>query len=226
MEVMDSYPTRKLQGLYLVVDTTIPEERLIPIVQHALEGGVDIVQLWGEQHDTQVLRTVGQKILGLTRKHGALCLVADKLDVCREIGADGIHFDGYELPRLTPNEAKKIMGIDKIVGVTCGNSVEKLRWAQENGADYVSFCSIFPTNSVDTCEIIPLEMIRTAKRILSIPVFASGGITVDNLSSVLEAGADGVAIVSAILKAPDPKLTAKAFKEKLESFAKSQVKRE
>jgi thiamine-phosphate pyrophosphorylase len=85
---------------------------------------------------------------------------------------------------------------------------------------------MFPSSSVDTCEIIPLEMIRTAKRILSIPVFASGGITVDNLNSVLEAGADGVAIVSAILKAQDPKLAARAFKEKLESFSKSQATRE
>jgi thiamine-phosphate pyrophosphorylase len=223
MEVMDSHPARRLRGLYLVVDTTIPEERLIPVVQHALEGGVDIVQLWGEQHDTTVLRTVGLRILALTHEHGALCLVSDKLDVCQEIGADGIHFDGYELPRLTPSEAKKILGIDKIVGVTCGNSVEKLRWAQENGADYVSFCSIFPTSSVDTCEIIPLEMIRTAKRILSIPVFAAGGITVDNLNNVLEAGADGVAVVSAILKAQNPRLTARAFKEKLDSFARSRI---
>jgi thiamine-phosphate pyrophosphorylase len=196
---------------------------LIPIVEQALEGGVDIVQIWGEQAETSVLKTVGREILSLTRVRSALCLVTDKLELCREIGADGVHFDGYELPSLPPNEAKRVLGGDKVIGVTCGNSVEKLRWAQENGADYVSFCSVFPSTSVDSCEIVPLEMIRTAKRLLTIPVFASGGITVDNLEAVLEAGADGVAVVSAILKAPNPKLAAKTFKEKLDSFARSRV---
>jgi thiamine-phosphate pyrophosphorylase len=223
MEVMSSHVTKRLQGLYLVIDTAVPQDRLIPIVEQALEGGVDIVQLWGEQRDTRVLKTVGREILSLTRARGALCLVTDKLEVCKEIGADGVHFDGYELPSITPTEAKRMLGEDKLIGVTCGKSVEKLRWAQENGADYVSFCSIFPSSSVDSCEIVPLEMIRTAKRILSIPVFASGGITIDNVDTVLEAGADGVAVVSAILMAPNPRLAAKAFKEKLDSFVRMRI---
>ncbi len=215
---MTSLASKKLQGLYLVVDTTIPDERLIPIVQQALEGGVDIIQLWGGMKDKAALKAIGEKILSLTREHQALCLIADNLDVCQAIGADGVHFDGYDIPTTTPKSIKERIGKDKIIGVTVGNNLEKLRWAQENGADYVSFCSIYPSSSVDTCEIVPLEMIRTAKQMLSIPVFASGGITVENMTDILEAGADGVAVVSAILRASDPKLAAGAFKQKLTAF--------
>lgn len=210
----------KLRGLYLVVDTTIPEQTLFPIVDKALEGGVNIVQLWGEEKN-ESLPAVAADILALTRRHGALCIVGDDVELCKRIGADGVHFDGYANPPLTPFEAKQQLGSDAVIGVTCGNNVEKLRWAQENGADYVSFCAMYPSSSVDTCEIVPLEMIRTAKRMLSIPVFASGGITVENVEEVLNAGADGIAVVSAILRAPDPRAAAAEFKEKLQRFVTS-----
>lgn len=209
---------KKLQGLYLVVDTKIPEGRLIPIVEQALEGGVDILQLWGETQDNEALRRIARKILALARTHGVPCLIADDVDVCQSIGADGVHFDGYSIPAQTPKEVKQIIGTDKIVGVTCGNSVEKLRWALENGADYVSFCSVFPSASVDTCELVPLEMIHAAKVILNIPVFASGGITAENIHKVLEAGADGIAVVSAIMNASDPKRAAEEFKQQINAF--------
>jgi thiamine-phosphate pyrophosphorylase len=77
---------------------------------------------------------------------------------------------------------------------------------------------MFPSSSVDRCEIVPLEMIREAKRSLSIPVFASGGITFENIDQVLEAGADGIAVVSAILRAASPREAAQQFKQKIEAY--------
>jgi thiamine-phosphate pyrophosphorylase len=218
MEMMGTTSAKKLQGLYLVVDATLPEDQLLPIVQQALDGGVDIVQVWGGSRKAEELAGIGEKILSLCKRYEVLCIITDKISVCKEIDADGIHFDGYELPPLTPFAVKEQIGKDKIVGVTCGISLEKLLWAEHNGADYVSFCSIFPSTSVDTCELVPLEMIRTAKKLLSIPVFASGGITAENMNHVLEAGADGIAVVSAILKSPSPKHAAEAFKQKLNKF--------
>lgn len=208
----------KLHGLYFVVDATIPENRLLPILECALEGGVDIVQMWGSWKNRGEGKAIGEKIVTLTRRLHVPLMIADDIDLCKEIDAGGVHLGGYAIPDLTPQQIKQRLGQDKIVGLTCGSDVEKIRWAGMNGADYISFCSIFPSSSVDTCEIVPLEMIQTAKRILSLPVFASGGITLENISQVLEAGADGVALVSAILKAPDPKRAAEAFKQKLLSF--------
>lgn len=209
---------KKLEGLYLVVDATIPDQHLLPILEHALEGGVDVVQMWGSWKHRDEGKAIGKKILTLTHHFDVPLIVADDIDLCSEMKADGVHLDGYAIPDLTPQQIKQRLGQDKIVGLTCGSDVEKIQWAGKNGADYISFCSIFPSSSVDTCEIVPLEMIHEAKRLLSIPVFASGGITLDNISQVLEAGADGVALVSAILKAADPKGAAEAFKQKLLSF--------
>ncbi len=206
---------KRLEGLYLVVDTTIPPDRLLSIVEKALQGGVDILQLWGTWKDADEAKELGENIVSLTHRHGALLLTADDVELCQMIKADGVHFDGYPLPALTPAEVKKELGNNKYIGVTVGNNREKLLWAERYGADYVSFCSIFSTASVDTCEIVPLEMIREAKRLLSIPVFASGGITLQNIDRVLEAGADGIAVVSAILNAADPRLAAQEFKERI-----------
>jgi thiamine-phosphate pyrophosphorylase len=214
----------KLPSLYLVVDTTIPEDKLLTTVELCLAGGVDILQLWGEKKNATVLSRIGGEMVVMAHRFGALCLVGDDIDLCRELSADGVHLDGYAKPSITPLEVKKRLGSETIVGVTCGNSVEKLRWAEENAADYISFCAIFPTPSVASCEIVPLEMIRTAKRILTIPVFASGGITIENIDEVLSAGADGVAVVSALLQAPDPKGTAQLFKQKLARFVTSSLK--
>lgn len=211
----------KLPSLYLVVDTTIPEDRLLSTVELCLEGGVDILQLWGEKKNSSALPRIGEKILALAHRYGSLCLVGDDIELCRQLGADGMHFDGYANPPVTPSELRRRLGNDVIVGVTCGNSVEKMRWAEEHGADYISFCAVFPTSSVDSCEIVPLEMIRTAKQILTIPVFASGGITVENVEEVLAAGADGVAVVSALLHAANPKDAALSFKRKMRRFVTS-----
>ena len=204
-------------GLYLVVDTTVPEEKLIRIIKDALNGGVDILQLWNEEKKSAgEVETVCSKIIKLARAKNVPVLIANDINLCKKLNADGVHLDGYEIPSRSVSEIRKEIGEDKIIGVTCGNSVEKIRWAKENKVDYISFCSIFPSSSVDSCEIVPIEMIRKAKEILEdIPVFASGGITVENVEKVIEEGADGVAVVSAILNADDPYNAAREFKKKL-----------
>jgi thiamine-phosphate pyrophosphorylase len=108
---------------------------------------------------------------------------------------------------------RQALGERSVVGYTLGNDLSKLKWAESVGADYVSFCSVFPTSSVTQCEIVPIEWVKSAKSISKLPVFASGGITLGNVHLVLEAGADGVAVISAILKASDPELAARSFKE-------------
>jgi len=212
-----------LKGLYLVVDATMPREKLLPTLQRALEGGVDLVQLWGEWKDRNEALSIGREILVRVRKKGVPLIIANDLELCQLLEADGIHFDGYGVPEITPRQVKEVLGQQVLVGLTVGNSVEKIQWAGENGADYISFCAMFPTPSVDSCEIVPVEMIREAKRLVSIPVFASGGITLENLQQVLEAGADGIAVVSAILNAENPLEAARGFKERLVEFEQRRI---
>mgnify|MGYP002153779761 CR=1 FL=1 len=142
-------------------------------------------------------------------------IVNNDVELARKIGADGLHFDDLS---TRAEGAKKVLGANAIVGYTCGNDQAAVRTAESVGADYVSFCAVFPSPSVIACEIVPLEVIRETKRNVSIPVFASGGITVGNANLVMEAGADGLAVASAILGAEDPEASAKAFRAIIDKY--------
>ncbi len=201
--------TEKLSGLYLVADLSLPEQKLIRAVENAIKGGVQLVQIWnatktGEQSTFRIC----DRISSVVSKTRVPLIVNNDLNLARRMGAKGIHFDDLH---TTANDARKVLGPHAIVGYTCGNNQDMIHKAQTYGADYLSFCALFPSPSVQSCEIVPLATVRQAKRVVSIPVFASGGITLENAHLVLEAGADGLAIASSILGAEDPEAKAQSF---------------
>ncbi len=196
---------RLLGGLYLVVDPGLGDDGLAA-ARAAIRGGVDIVQLL---HDGRKALALARKLRELTKAHDLPFLINNSLDLAREVGADGVHIDGTH---PIPSDVRNILGKDALVGYTCGNDLEKVRWATKMGADYVSFCSIFPSVSAGECELVPLETVARSRRETEIPIFASGGITHENASKVLAEGVDGIAVISAILKAPNPEESVKRFR--------------
>ena len=212
---MEVIALKELQGLYLIVDPTIPHSRLLDIVQKSLRGGVDILQLWSSNQDRSGVLKLAEALIGMAKQYNVPLIVNNDLNLAKRVDAHGIHMDGYD---VTPAEARRSLGGQSIVGYTLGNNLDKLRWAESVGADYVSFCAVFPTSSVTQCEIVPLNSIRLAKSMANVPVFASGGINLTNAHLVLEAGADGIAVVSAILKARDPEQVARSFKEIIRKY--------
>ena len=210
---------QKLSGLYLVADLSMPEEKLLDAVTKAVEGGVQIVQIWnvtGKGLGNTLL--VGKKIHSKVAEAGIPLIVNNNLGLAKKLGASGVHFDDFH---TSPDDARKLLGTNAIVGYTCGNDQTLVRKAGDFGADYLSFCAVFPSPSVQSCEIVPLESVRRAKKIVSIPVFASGGITLENANLVLEAGADGLAIASSILRAKDPVAEARAFRQIIDKYQTS-----
>lgn len=201
---------KRLEGLYLVVDPSIPSSQLLEIVQESLRGGVDILQLWSASQERSRVLRLARNLMTLAKQHDVPLLINNDVRLAEEVGADGVHLDEYQ---VTPAEVRRKLGAHGIVGYTLGNDLDRLRWADAVGADYVSFCAVFPTSSVTQCEIVPLDSVRSAKAITKKPVFASGGIDLNNAHLVLEAGADGIAVISAILKAEDPEKAARSFKE-------------
>jgi len=206
---------KKLEGLYLVVDPTVSHPKLLDIIQKSLRGGVDILQLWSPNQDKSVVLKLAENLMGLTKQYNVPLIINNDLKLAKEVKAHGVHLDGYD---VTPNEVRKSLGEQSVVGYTLGNDLNKLKWAQAVGADYVSFCAVFPTSSVTQCEIVPLNSIKLAKSSTTMPVFASGGINLTNAHLVLEAGADGIAVISAILKARDPEQAAGSFKEIIRKY--------
>ena len=206
----------KLEGLYLVVSPVMPFDRLLAAVKKALKGGVDLLQLIPGE-GSEILR-LAKGLSGLTEQYDAPFLINGNMQLAKEVGADGVHLDGYD---LTPNEVKQVLGKQCVVGYTLGDNFEKLKWAETVGADYVSFCSVFPTSSATQCDIVPIKTIRAAKFQTTLPIFAAGGINLNNVERVLKAGVNGIAVTSALLKAEDPEQTALAFKEIIRNVRKA-----
>jgi thiamine-phosphate pyrophosphorylase len=205
---MEMTRVHRLKGLYLIVSPILSHKELLSATEKVLKGGVDILQLSAEPKIFWV-KTFARELADLAREHETPFLINNDLQLAKEVEADGVHFDTY---KITPKEARQVLGKECLVGYTVNADTKKVLWADKEGADYVSFCSVFQECTATHCPIIPIEAIRSARSLTSLSIFAAGGINLDNAHLVLEAGADGIAGTSALLKAKDPEQTAMGFK--------------
>lgn len=205
---------RKISGLYLVVSPILPLENLLSATEKALDGGVDILQ-FSAGKENEELHVLARTLADLAKKHGVPFLVNNFLKLAKEVGADGVHLDKFD---ISPAEVRDFLGEKSIVGYTVNVDLEKVEWAEQAGADYVSFCSIFHQCTGGQCPIVPLETVKKTVASADISVFAAGGINLDNVFSVLETGVDGIVVTSAILKSENPEQTAKNFKQIISHF--------
>ena len=196
-------------GLYLVVSPILPPKDLLSVTEKALNGGVDLLQL---STGTKISdkRYLAGELADLTRAHEIPFIINNDLQLAKKVNADGLHFDVYE---IAPGEVRKTLGKECLVGYTVNVDMQKIQWAEKEGADYVSFCSIFSKCTTAQCPLVSLETMRSARPLTSLSIFAAGGINLSNVHLVLEAEADGIAVTSALLKTKDPEQTARAFKE-------------
>lgn len=200
---------RRPKGLYLVVSLILPQKELLSAAEKALDGGVDILQLSAEPEIFEE-NTFAGELADLTREHEKPFIINNDLKLAKEVKADGLHFDTFE---ITPKEVRRKLGIECLVGYTVNIDPEKVQWAEKKGANYISFCSVFQKCTAAQCPIVSLETVRKTRALTSLSIFAAGGINLDNAHLVLEAGADGVAVTSALLNAKNPEETARAFKK-------------
>jgi len=150
----------------------------------------------GELYDT------ASRLASLITAAGGYCIVNDRCDVALAVGADGVHLGQEDLPLA---EARAIVGQNVLIGVSTHNLAQALE-AQAGGADYIGFGPIFPTMTKGNPDpVVGLEGLREVRARVRIPIVAIGGITAKNAADVVAAGADGVAVLSAVLAAPDPK---------------------
>ncbi|MHB1133560.1 MAG: thiamine phosphate synthase [Chloroflexota bacterium] len=189
----------QIEGLYVITDEGVWGKRHVDIAAAALEGGVRIIQLRDKlKHDAELL-PIARELLALCRQYGALFIVDDRVDLAVACDADGVHVGEHDLPLLA---ARKVVGPDKIIGVSCYGNVEAAVQAERDGADYVAVGSIYPTRTKQA-GVTGLEIIRQVKARVSVPVVAIGGIEASNLAEVVRAGADSASVVSAVAAADD-----------------------
>lgn len=202
---------RRPLDLYVIVDTAVAGDRdPVALAAAAIAGGATALQLRAKDLPTVRQVAVARALADLARRHAVLFIVNDRLDVALAVEADGVHLGWEDLP---PADARRLLGPERVLGVSAGN-LEEARAALAAGADYLGVGPIFPTRTkADAGEAIGLEGLRAIRALSSVPIVAIGGITAENAAAVIAAGADGVAVISAVLLAPDPTAAARRLRQ-------------
>jgi thiamine-phosphate pyrophosphorylase len=191
----------QLKGLYAITDENlISEQYFNQAVESALKGGAKIIQYRDKSSDQQKRLIQATALRLLCKRYEALCIINDDIELAKAIDADGVHLGRGD---STIKKARKILGNDAIIGVSCYNDLTLAIDAEKNTADYVAFGAIFSSTTKPDATVAGLDIISQAKRQLSIPVCTIGGITKDNLQLVVQHGADMSAVISSLFSSSD-----------------------
>lgn len=192
--------------LYLVTDRELSLGRsLVEVIKAAVEGGVTIVQLREKDCTTRDFLQVAQEVAGFLKPLNIPLIINDRVDIALAVGADGLHIGQSDMPYEI---ARKLMGSEAIIGLSVENMQDALD-AEALEVDYLGLSPIFSTpTKTDIHHELGLEGIREIKQISRHKLVAIGGINLANTKEIIAAGADGIAVVSAICSADDPKKSA------------------
>ncbi len=205
-------PTLSDYRLYLVTDSRLNKGYpVLEQVRLALQGGIRIIQLREKELPEKDFIKLASEAFKLTHAAGAFLIINDSVEVVRAAGADGLHLGQGDTP-LT--DARKILGDDIVIGVSV-KTVEEAAQAEHDGADYVAVNGVFPTATKEDLGYLPgLEGLTKIRQATKLPVIGIGGINLQNCRSVIEAGANGIAVVTAITMSDDiPGICRAFFKE-------------
>lgn len=204
---------KHLSGLYVIIDTqTLKGRSHVVAASQAIHGGAKIIQLRDKTQGKKELLPIAQQLKNLCAEHKVLFIVNDYLDLALAVDADGLHVGQDDLPIKV---ARKLLPIDKILGGSA-RTIALATAAQSEGADYIAVGSMYPTTSKETAEVVGPERLRQIRQAVSVPLVAIGGINRDNVTEVITAGADAVAIIRAVLEAEDIEAESREIVDRLE----------
>ena len=194
--------------LYVVLDRAATAGRdLDELLDAVIAGGCRMVQLRDKSSPSGRVLPIAERLRTRCREAGALFIVNDRVDLAVAVGADGVHLGQDDLP---PRVARPLLRPGMILGVST-HSVQQARQAEADGADYVAVGSMFPTRTKPDFELVGPALVRALRPEIRVPLVGIGGITPDNVGEVIRAGADGVAVISAVCGAQDPSAASAHF---------------
>lgn len=204
---MASERRARLRGLYAITPETPDTERLAALTRASLEGGAALIQYRGKEASPGLALHQARRLAELCRAHGAAFIVNDSIELALAVGADGVHLGRED------EDARhaRIVFPEGIVGVSCYADPQAAVAAARAGADYVAIGSVFPSSTKPAAALAPLVAITRARAACGLPVAAIGGITPENAGEAIAAGADMVAVISAVFAAPDARAASHAF---------------
>lgn len=197
-----------IRGLYAITQDEADTAELLRKVRLALLGGARVVQYRNKAADGVVRLQQAVALRVLADEFSVPLIINDDVMLAQRADADGVHLGGRD---ASVAAAREMLGSARLVGVSCYNRLELARQAVRQGADYVAFGSFFPsTVKPDAVQAAP-DLLRTARREIAVPLVAIGGITAHNAGQLLEAGADALAVISAVFGATDIENAARQF---------------
>jgi len=201
--------------LYLVTDSTgMDEAAFLSKIELACKGGITLLQLREKEASSMEFLDMALKVKSISDKYNVPLLIDDRIDIALACDADGVHLGKSDLPVAV---ARKILGENKIIGATAKTITQALA-AEEAGADYLGVGAIFPTTTKVVTVITDIEILKDICDSVDIPIVAIGGLNMDNSHILSGTPVNGIAVVSAIMKAADPQKASYELKAKITSI--------
>jgi thiamine-phosphate pyrophosphorylase len=190
----------RMPGLYVILDRQFLAGRdELEIADQIIEGGARVIQLRDKQSKKRDLLLIAQRLKELCSQAGVLFIINDYLDLAIAVDADGLHIGQEDLPLPV---VRRELPVDKIVGCSV-TTLSQATKAEDEGADYIAVGSIFPTATKKGAMVVGVDMLKELKRTVATPLVAIGGINQNNVGEVVAAGADAVAVISAVMGEKD-----------------------
>lgn len=197
-----------INGLYAITPDTLDTADLLAKTRQVLQGGARVLQYRNKLADADLQVVHALALRALTREFDCVFIINDNPVLAQQVDADGVHLGGED---GSVAAARAIVGADKLIGVSCYNRLDLAYSAVADGADYVAFGSFFASSVKPNAVVASLELLQRARREISLPIVTIGGITLDNAPSLFAAGADAVAVISAVFAVPDCETAARQF---------------
>lgn len=205
---MNSPLTHKIAGLYAITPDGLTTDDLISRSRLVLQGGARVLQYRNKVANDTLKFEQASALRLLTKEFGAQLIINDEVALAVKVDADGVHLGATDGEILL---ARAQLGADKLIGASCYNRFDLAQMAATQGADYIAFGAFFSTEIKPNAPQADIALLRQARAKLNLPVVAIGGITAQNGVALIEAGADALAVISAVFSAPDIELAAQEF---------------
>jgi len=210
MEIMKRQTIQS--GIYLIIDPPMEQEILFAKLNLIVKEEIAAIQVWDNFKEDQNIEELLLKIDEKASPNNIPIIINNRWELLKQSPLDGIHFD--EIPENF-NDIKKEINRDFMVGITCNNELSTIEFAEKNQFDYISFCSMFPSQTANSCELVDFETVQKAKNIFSGKIFLAGGIDLSNIENLSQLNYDGIAVVSGIMSAENPSETIKKYHQKI-----------
>jgi len=190
-----------MRGLYAITPNQFSSpDTFHEDVEAALSGGAVVIQYRDKRSPASVKEDVARGLYQLCRQQGATYIINDDVELACKLDADGVHLGEED---MSIHSARKALGNDRLIGVSCYDSIERAQQAVSDGADYVAFGRFFPSRSKPEAGRVSVKVLNEARKLLSVPIVAIGGVTAQNGAPLIEAGADMLAVIDGVFGQDD-----------------------